>query len=60
MGEDEFEAWLIRDIRSWRGLLGDRKKSKINYADIDFYLVSADYLLFDPLAIQKNVDIVSK
>lgn len=34
--------------------------AKINYADIDFYLVSADYLLFDPLAIQKNVDIASK
>ena len=34
--------------------------AKISYADIDFYLVSADYLLFDPLAIQKNVDIVSK
>ena len=34
MGEDEFEAWLTRDIRSWGGILGDRKKSKINYADI--------------------------
>ena len=31
--------------------------AKINYADIDFYLVSADYLMFDPLLIQKNVDI---
>lgn len=26
--------------------------AKINYADIDFYLVSADYLLFDPLLVE--------
>lgn len=30
--------------------------ARINYGDIDFYLVSADYLLFRPLCIEKNVD----